>query len=94
MSALGGFVRSVEGRRGMRCFQQANRIRIHLKSDRAHRGMVAFAGVALGLVTGLGPRAVPDGASCKTHESFGTGILDKRCRFDYCRDRGSGVWLL
>ena len=37
----------------MRCFQQANRIRIHLKSDRAHRGMVAFAGVALGLVTGL-----------------------------------------
>ena len=33
------------------------------KGHGAHSGMMPFAAVALGLVTGLGPRAVTDGAS-------------------------------
>ena len=33
------------------------------KSYRAHSSMMPFAAVALGLVTGLGPRAVTNGAS-------------------------------
>jgi hypothetical protein len=40
------------------------------KSDRAHRGMMTFAASAPGLVTGLGPRAVTDGASGELMEAL------------------------
>ena len=53
-----------------------------LKSHRAHRSMMPFAAVALGLVTGLSPRAVTDGASAKLMKALAQELWTSAAEVD------------